>query len=209
HSLSKTYCMAGWRVGFVIGNAAAVGALAKIKTNVDSGIFRAVQQAGIAAMDGQQQFLAERLRLYQARRDRTIRALRSLGWQAPDLRATFYIWLPVPDGASGAQFATRVLERTGVVVTPGAGYGAQGEKYVRISLTIADDRLDEALRRLRVAFARAPRNMAEGTRSAPPARYDRAQTAPHGALRIALPVRRAQSSSGFRRPCHPAHRTPP
>jgi len=170
HSLSKTYCMTGWRVGFVIGNAAAVGALAKIKTNVDSGIFRAVQQAGIAAMDGQQQFLAERLRLYQARRDRTIRALRSLGWQAPDLRATFYIWLPVPDGASGAQFATRVLERTGVVVTPGAGYGAQGEKYVRISLTTADDRLDEALRRLTGAFGRAPRNVAEGSRSAPPAR---------------------------------------
>src|SRR2546428_552360 len=170
HSLSKTYCMTGWRVGFVVGNAAAVSALAKIKTNVDSGVFRAVQQAGIAALDGPQQFLPEQLRLYQARRDRTIRTLRSLGWQAPDLRATFYIWLPVPDGASGAQFATSVLERTGVVVTPGAGYGAQGEKYVRISLTIADDRLDEALRRLTGAFGRAPRNMAEGSRSAPPAR---------------------------------------
>src|SRR5437667_10604923 len=87
HSLSKTYCMTGWRVGFVIGNAAAVGALAKIKTNVDSGIFRAVQQAGIAAMDGRQQFLAERLRLYRARRDRTLRALSSLARPATDPRA--------------------------------------------------------------------------------------------------------------------------
>ena len=170
HSLSKTYCMTGWRVGFVVGNAAAVSALAKMKTNVDSGVFRAVQKAGIAALDGPQQFLPERLRLYQARRDRTIRTLRSLGWQAADLRATFYIWLPVPDGTSGAKFASTVLDRTGVVITPGAGYGSQGEGYVRISLTIADDRLDEALRRLVGAFGRAPRDTVEGSRSAPPAR---------------------------------------
>jgi len=170
HSLSKTYCMTGWRVGFVVGNAAAVGALAKIKTNVDSGVFRAVQQAGVAALDGPQHILADRLRLYQDRRDRAIRTLRAIGWQAPDLKATFYLWLPAPDGMSGAQFAAAVLERTGVVITPGAGYGEQGSGYVRISLTIPDDRLDEALRRLNDAFGRAPRGRVEGSRSAPSGR---------------------------------------
>ncbi len=170
HSLSKTYCMTGWRVGFVVGNAAAVGALAKIKTNVDSGVFRAVQQAGVAALDGPQQMLTERLRLYQSRRDRAIRALRAIGWRAPDLRATFYVWLPAPDGMSGAQFAATVLDRTGVVFTPGAGYGEQGNGYVRISLTISDDRLDEALRRLTDAFGRAGRIKVEESRSAPSGR---------------------------------------
>ncbi len=170
HSLSKTYCMTGWRIGFVVGNAAAVGAVSKIKTNVDSGVFRAVQHAGVAALGGPQQFLAERLRIYQGRRDRTIRTLRSLGWMAPDLKATFYVWLPVPNGVSGTQFAATVLERTGVVITPGAGYGAQGEAYVRISLTIPDERLDEALRRLVDAFGRGPRTALEGSRSAPSGR---------------------------------------
>lgn len=170
HSLSKTYCMTGWRIGFVVGNAAAVGAVAKIKTNVDSGVFRAVQHAGVAALGGSHQFLTERLRIYQGRRDRTIRTLRSLGWQAPDLKATFYVWLPAPNGMSGTQFAATVLDRTGVVITPGAGYGAQGEGYVRISLTIADDRLDEALRRLVDAFGRGLRSTLEGTRSAPSGR---------------------------------------
>lgn len=170
HSLSKTYCMTGWRVGFVVGNAAAVGMLAKIKTNVDSGVFRAVQHAGIAALDGPQDFLAQRLRIYQGRRDRALRTLRALGWRAPDLRATFYIWLPVPDRMSSTQFAATVLDRTGVVITPGVGYGAQGDRYVRISLTIADDRLDEALRRLADAFGRAPHRPVEGSRSAPSVR---------------------------------------
>ncbi len=169
-SLSKTYCMTGWRVGFVVGNVAAVGALAKIKTNIDSGVFRAVQQAGIAALDGPQQFLSERLRLYQGRRDRAIRTLRTIGWRAQDLKATFYVWLPAPDGMSGAQFAGTVLERTGVVITPGAGYGEQGNGYVRISLTISDDRLDEALRRLADAFGRAPHGRVEESRSAPSGR---------------------------------------
>ncbi|OLC28431.1 MAG: LL-diaminopimelate aminotransferase [Armatimonadetes bacterium 13_1_40CM_64_14] len=171
HSLSKTYGMTGWRVGFVCGNAAAVGALAKIKTNVDSGVFQAVQHAGVAALEGPQDHLPQRLRIYQARRDRVIRTLRSLGWQAADLKATFYVWLPVPGGMSSAQFAATVLEKTGVVITPGIGYGARGEGYVRISLTTPDDRLDEALRRLTKAFGRVPqRGAAEGSPSARPAR---------------------------------------
>ena len=155
HSLSKTYCMTGWRVGFVVGNAEAVGALGKIKTNIDSGVFRAIQHAGIAALTGPQEVVSDRLRIYQDRRDRVIRTLRSIGWDAPKLKATFYVWLPVPDRTSSAQFAATVLDRTGVVITPGNGYGTHGEGYVRLSLTIADDRLDEALGRLVHAFGRA------------------------------------------------------
>ncbi|HET6947120.1 MAG TPA: LL-diaminopimelate aminotransferase [bacterium] len=153
HSLSKTYCMTGWRVGFVAGNAQAVGILGKIKTNIDSGVFRAVQHAGIAALTGPQEPVADRLRVYQGRRDRVMRALRRLGWNVPELKATFYVWIPAPGGESGAAFAARVLERTGVVLTPGAGYGREGERYVRMSMTIPDKRLDEALDRLLNAFS--------------------------------------------------------
>ncbi|MGH2399925.1 MAG: aminotransferase class I/II-fold pyridoxal phosphate-dependent enzyme, partial [bacterium] len=160
HSLSKTYCMTGWRIGFAVGSAAAVGALGRIKTNIDSGIFRAVQRAGVAAMTGPQEGVTERLRIYQARRDRVTKALRSIGWEVPDIKATIYVWLPVPGGMTSAQFTSTVLEKTGVLVTPGTGYGAHGEGYVRLSLTIGDTRLDEALGRLVDAFGRV---------SAPPA----------------------------------------
>lgn len=154
HSLSKTYCMTGWRIGFAVGNAQAVGTLGKVKTNIDSGVFRAVQHAGIAALTGPQAPVAERLRVYQGRRDRVTRALRAIGWQVPEIKATFYVWLPVPDGTSSAAFAATVLERTGIVITPGAGYGRQGEGYVRLSLTTPDQRLDEALDRLATEFGR-------------------------------------------------------
>ena len=152
HSLSKTYCMTGWRVGFVAGHAQAVGILGKIKTNIDSGVFRAVQHAGIAALTGPQEPVSERLRIYQGRRDRVMKTLRRLGWNVPQIKATFYVWIPAPGGESGAAFAAKVLERTGVVVTPGAGYGREGEGYVRMSMTIPDKRLDEALDRLLNAF---------------------------------------------------------
>jgi len=154
HSLSKTYCMTGWRVGFVVGNAQAVGAVGKIKTNIDSGVFRAVQHAGVAALTGTQEPVRDRLRVYQGRRDRALRALRAIGWDVPEVKATFYIWVPVPDGTDGARFAATVLERTGVLLTPGAGYGRGGEGYVRLSITVPDARLDEALDRLGGAFGR-------------------------------------------------------
>lgn len=154
HSLSKTYCMTGWRIGFAVGNAQAIGMLGKIKTNIDSGVFRAVQHAGIAALTGPQEPVADRLRVYQGRRDRVTKALRAIGWAVPEIKATFYVWIPVPDGASGAAFAAAVLERTGVVLTPGAGYGSGGEGYVRLSLTIPDQRLDEALDRIGRAYGR-------------------------------------------------------
>lgn len=152
HSLSKSFNMTGWRIGFAVGNADAIAALGTLKTNVDSGIFGAVQKAGIAALLGPQDVLAPTLAVYRARRDRTVAALQAVGWRPPTPKATLYIWMPTPGGASSVAFASDVLERTGVIVTPGVGYGQQGEGYVRLSLTTPDDRLDEALARIKKAY---------------------------------------------------------
>ncbi len=152
HSLSKAFNMTGWRVGFAVGNAEAVDALGTLKTNVDSGVFRAVQHAAVAALTGPQEVIAPTLATYRARRDRLVSALRSVGWSPPVPRATLYVWMPTPGGASSVAFAAEVLERTGVVITPGVGYGACGEGYVRLSLTTPDARLDEALDRIRSAY---------------------------------------------------------
>jgi LL-diaminopimelate aminotransferase len=152
HSLSKSYNMTGWRVGFAVGNPEAIEALGTVKTNVDSGVFKAVQQAAIAALTGPQDVLAPTLAAYRARRDRTVAALRAVGWQVTPPKATLYIWVPTPNGQSSVAFAADVLERTGVVITPGVGYGAAGDGYVRLSLTTPDDRLDEALARIRRAY---------------------------------------------------------
>jgi LL-diaminopimelate aminotransferase len=152
HSLSKTFNMTGWRIGFAVGNAEAITALGTVKTNVDSGVFRAVQDAGIAALTGPQDVVKPVLARYQARRDRLVSGLRAVGWQAPLPRATLYIWMPTPDGQSSVAFAADVLERTGVVITPGIGYGAHGDGFVRLSLTTPDDRLDEAIARIRRAY---------------------------------------------------------
>lgn len=152
HSLSKTFCMTGWRIGFAVGNPEAIAALGRIKTNIDSGIFRAVQQAGIAALTGPQEPLLERLAIFQRRRDRVFDALSAVGWRPARPKATFYFWIEAPGRRTGVEFAGEVLERTGVVITPGIGYGEQGARYVRISLTTPDDRLDEALGRLTHAF---------------------------------------------------------
>jgi len=152
HSLSKTYCMTGWRIGLAVGNAAVIAALGRIKTNIDSGVFRAVQEAGIAALMGPEEPLRQRLVVFQRRRDRVVDTLTALGWNPPRPRATFYIWMQAPGGRTGTEFAAEVLERTGVVLTPGLGYGQQGERYVRLSLTTPDARLDEALTRLTRTF---------------------------------------------------------
>jgi len=152
HSLSKTYCMTGWRIGFAVGNAVVIAALGRIKTNIDSGVFRAVQEAGIAALMGPEEPLRQRLEVFQRRRDRVVDTLTALGWTPPRPRATFYIWMQAPGGRTGTEFAAEVLERTGVVLTPGLGYGQQGERYVRLSLTTPDARLDEALNRLTRTF---------------------------------------------------------
>ncbi len=152
HSLSKTFNMTGWRIGFAVGNAEAVNALGVVKTNVDSGVFRAVQHAGIAALTGPQDVVKPALARYQARRDRLVNGLRAVGWKAPSPKATLYIWMPTPNGQSSVTFAADVLERTGVVITPGVGYGAHGEGFVRLSLTTPDDRLDEAVARIRRTY---------------------------------------------------------
>ncbi|MFN2466435.1 MAG: LL-diaminopimelate aminotransferase [Candidatus Dormibacteria bacterium] len=148
HSLSKTFNMTGWRVGMAVGNPDVLRLLGQVKTNIDSGIFPVVQRAAIAALEGPElQHLNE---LYERRQARTLEVLRGIGWpdaSAPD--ATFYLWLPVPDGYTSVSFATRVLDEAGVNVTPGNGFGEPGEGYFRVSLTVADERLDEALERLR------------------------------------------------------------
>ncbi|MFN2464273.1 MAG: LL-diaminopimelate aminotransferase [Candidatus Dormibacteria bacterium] len=148
HSLSKTFNMTGWRAGMAVGNAEVLRLLGTVKTNIDSGIFPVVQHAAIAALNGPE--LDGMNAVYERRQERTLAVLREIGWptaQAPD--ATFYLWLPVPDGYTSVSFATRVLDEAGVNVTPGNGFGAPGEGYFRVSLTVPDHRLDEALERLR------------------------------------------------------------
>jgi LL-diaminopimelate aminotransferase len=148
HSLSKTYSMTGWRLGFCVGNAEAVGGLGKIKTNVDSGAFQAVQEAGVAALTGPQDVSEQYRRTYQERRDVVLQGLRKLGWEVDVPKAAFFVWAPVPFGRDSRAFATRLLEEAGVVVTPGVGFGPSGEGYFRIALTIGADRLAEAMERL-------------------------------------------------------------
>jgi LL-diaminopimelate aminotransferase len=148
HSLSKTFNMTGWRIGMAVGNAEVLKLLGQVKTNIDSGIFPVVQHAGIAALEGPEN--AALNLMYEARQSRVLAVLRELGWHdatAPD--ATFYLWLPVPEGYTSVSFASRVLDEAGVNVTPGNGFGEHGEGYFRVSLTVPDKRLDEALERLR------------------------------------------------------------
>src|SRR6059036_1958183 len=147
HSLSKTFNMTGWRVCFAAGHPELIAGLGQVKTNVDSGVFQAVQEAAIAALAGDQGCVAEARRIYQSRRDLVVKALANVGLSARTPRATFYVWVESPKGYSSADFATRVLEETGVVVTPGNGFGDAGEGYIR--LTLCSERLREAVERLR------------------------------------------------------------
>ncbi|MCS7234855.1 MAG: LL-diaminopimelate aminotransferase [Armatimonadota bacterium] len=149
HSLSKTYCMTGWRLGWVCGQAEVVAALAKLKTNLDSGVFVAVQRAGEAALRGPDEPVRDRVATFQARRDLLVAGLREAGWKVTNPRATFYVWAEVPDGFDSVTFAQHVLDRAAVVVTPGVGYGEVGDRYVRLSFTTPDHRLREAVDRLR------------------------------------------------------------
>ncbi|MBI3625671.1 MAG: LL-diaminopimelate aminotransferase [Candidatus Rokubacteria bacterium] len=149
HSLSKTYSMTGWRLGFCVGNASAVAGLGKIKTNVDSGVFQAVQYAGIAALTGPQDLSEQYRRTYQKRRDIVVGGLKALGWDVDIPKGTFFVWAPVPGRLDSRRFATRLLEEVGVVVTPGVGFGPSGEGFYRIALTVAEARLAEAMERLK------------------------------------------------------------
>lgn len=149
NSLSKPYNMTGWRIGMAVGNADIIAALRKVKENTDSGIFGAVQRAGVAALDGPQDNIAAMLQIYRRRRDLVVATWRDLGLPLDAPAATFYVWAPIPAGRQSIEFAGELLERTGVVVTPGVGYGNQGDGYVRMSLTMRDERLQEAMQRLR------------------------------------------------------------
>jgi len=148
HSLSKTYNMTGWRIGMAVGNASLVKGLGKVKENVDSGIFQAVQEAGIVALNQGDAYGAVLRGIYRERRDVVIEALKKAGISCRVPEATFYIWSKVPQGVSSQDFVTRVLKQTGVVTTPGNGFGAPGEGYFRISLTVNTDRLKEAVLRI-------------------------------------------------------------
>jgi LL-diaminopimelate aminotransferase len=152
-SASKTYNMTGWRVGWAVGNADAIKALATVKTNIDSGIFDAVQRAAVAALRGPREPLDEARAIYAKRRDDVVAAFNDLGWDLEPPRGSFYVWIPTRDGMSSADFSTLLLDRAGVVVAPGVGYGANGEGYVRISTTLPDDRLAEAMDRIRGALS--------------------------------------------------------
>lgn len=149
HSLSKSFNMTGWRVGFCVGNAEAVGALGKVKTNIDSGLFEAIQHAGVEAMLRHPEVPEQLSRVYEARRDLVVEALRASGLDPFVPKATFYLWCPVPGGTDSRAFASKVLQEAAVVVTPGVGFGASGEGYFRISLTQGEARLEEAVQRIR------------------------------------------------------------
>jgi len=148
NSLSKTYNMAGWRVGMAVGSAKAVEALSRVKTNVDSGIFRPIQEAAVAAFSGDQGWLAERNAVYQSRRDLVMGFLPSIGLSAQLPQATLYIWARLPGDVACYDLCMRAVEQTGVWLTPGSAFGERGEGYARISLTIPEDRLREAGERL-------------------------------------------------------------
>jgi len=148
-SLSKGYNMTGWRVGAIVGNAEAVAAYWKLKTNIDSGMFEAVQLAGVKALEDGDAIPREMSEVYARRRDIVIDALRAIGVEIDSPKATIYVWAPVPEGHTSASYCEMVLEESGVVVSPGGAYGPNGEGFFRISLTVTDERLSEAMERLR------------------------------------------------------------
>ena len=154
HSLSKSYNMTGWRIGFVVGNAIGIQALRQVKTNVDSGVFKAIQKAAIAAYSTSEAELQALMLTYQKRRDIIVQGLQSLGWPIEPPKATLYAWVPVPPKYSSTEFVSLLLDKCGIMVPPGNGYGAAGEGFFRIALTIPEARMHEAIQRLRDAGIR-------------------------------------------------------
>jgi len=148
HSLSKSYNMTGWRIGMAVGNAAAINALKTLKSNLDSGIPQAIQYAAIEALTGPQDCIQKHNTIYQKRRDLVIDMLNNIGLEAKPPKASLYVWAKVPKGYNSVEFANALLDDVGVVVTPGVGYGKNGEGYVRLSLTIPDAALVKGLSRL-------------------------------------------------------------
>ena len=148
-SFSKPFNMTGWRIGFGVGNREILEPLWRLKSNLDSGVFEAIQRTAAAVLDGPWDFVDQMNAIYTRRRDVLAEALDSIGLGVEKPKATIYMWIPVPAGYTSAGFAEHVLDQAGVVITPGNGYGAAGEGFVRISLTAPDDRIQEAVERIR------------------------------------------------------------
>jgi LL-diaminopimelate aminotransferase len=140
--------MAGWRIGMAVGNPRLIDALHRMKSNLDSGVPRAIQKMAVVALKGPRDVIEEHNKIYQRRRDKLVRTLNSIGINARPPQASLYIWAKVPEGYSSAELAGDLLEPVGVVVTPGTAYGPSGEDYIRLSLTIPDEMLEGGLERL-------------------------------------------------------------
>lgn len=149
HSLSKTFNMTGWRVGFACGNAKIIELLGKVKANMDSGIFQAVQWAAVKALEHADEVVRDNIKIYQKRRDILVDGLNSIGFNIPKPKAAFYVWAPVPPGFTSQELTQRLLKEASVVVTPGNGFGPNGEGYFRMSLTIGENRLKDAVDRIK------------------------------------------------------------
>ncbi|MDD2619914.1 MAG: LL-diaminopimelate aminotransferase [Syntrophomonadaceae bacterium] len=154
HSLSKTYNMTGWRLGWAAGNPDAIEVLGRFKSNVDSGVFQAIQYAGMAALKGPQDCVRDMQIIYQQRRDVVQAGLEKMGWQTKPPQGSLYFWVPVPKGYTAESFAELVLEKAGVIITPGNGYGEYGEGYFRIALTVSSARMVEAFERMAKAIGK-------------------------------------------------------
>ncbi len=156
-SLSKSYSMTGWRLGFALGRSELIQALTRVKSYVDTGPFLAVQKAGVAALDAAEELVAPIRAELQRRRDAAVSALRSVGFAVESPRAAMYLWVPLPPGVLSSSFAKQAIEEGGVVVLPGSGFGPAGEGFFRIALTVGAERLQAAAKRLGVALERTPR----------------------------------------------------
>jgi LL-diaminopimelate aminotransferase len=148
HTFSKTFSMAGWRCGFVVGNARIIQSLLKVKTNLDYGLFPVIQEAAIAALNLPQSVIDGIVATYRERRDIVVEGLDALGFEVKRPKATMYVWVRVPDGHTSGSFAQKLIEEAGVVVTPGTAFGTFGEGFFRISLIVEPDRLREAIARI-------------------------------------------------------------
>ena len=148
HSLSKTANMTGWRVGTAAGNPDLINALMRVKSNIDSGLSQAIQEMGIEALSLSKDWINANNEIYKKRRDKIVATLKEIGLDANAPKATLYIWTKIPNGYTSASFTEKLLEEVNVVVTPGSGYGTAGEGYIRLSLTIPDEQIDEGLKRL-------------------------------------------------------------
>jgi len=149
HSFSKTFNMTGWRIGYAVGNPFLIEALAKVKSNIDSGVFSAIQMAGVAALENYDRHINSVIKVYQERRDILIDGLNAIGWNVKKPKATFYVWAKVPPRYTSSTYATALLEKADIVATPGNGFGQHGEGYIRMALTVDKRRIAEAVKRIK------------------------------------------------------------